>query len=105
MLNSPGVMITEQQWQNILTTSTAKPVRNGMSFKSILMPKKEESRTGSIMNNNEPTRKDERVFIPSPVVSSTDAFRLNTGLTPLPPKSPSELPTNGDAWHHSDVGE
>ena len=101
MLNSPGVMITEQQWQNILTTSTAKPVRNGMSFKSILMPKKEES----IMNNNETPRKDERVFIPSPVVSSTDAFRLNTGLTPLPPKSPSELPTNGDAWHHSDVGE
>ena len=64
------------------------------------MPNKETS----IMDNNEQTKKDERVFIPSPVVSSTDAFRLNTGLTPLPPKSPTELATNGDAWHHGDMG-
>ena len=65
------------------------------------MPKKDSS----VMNNNEQNMKDQRVFIPSPVVSSTDAFRLNTGLTPLPPKSPTELSTNGDAWHHTELGQ
>ena len=102
MLRSPQVQMTEEQWRSIVASKKERSVRNWMTVKSILMPRKD-----SVITNNDRPSKDQRVWIPSPVISSTDAFRLNTGLTPLPPKMtplPDELPTNGDAWHHSQMG-
>ena len=98
MLQAPQVAITELQWQDILTASEGKPLsRNWKTLKGALMP-------AVAFREN---AKDERRFIPSPISTSTDAFLFNTGLSPLPVKSKSpkeELPTNGDAWHHTHNG-
>ena len=104
MLNAPQVAMSELQYQDIVSSKQGKSKRKGL--KSILMPKQEN---GGIMNNNEDVaERDSRIFIPTPISTSTDAFTFNTGLGPLSPKMtlsqtetlPDQLPTNGDAWRH-----
>ena len=85
MLKAPQVMMTEEQWENILAADSGKP---RMSLKAIMMPPPDERR---------------RSFIPSPTCTSTDTFRFNTGLTPIPPKEHPDIPTNGAAWNHDAV--
>ena len=96
MMLAPQVLITEQQFKDIQISSKEKSKRHWRTLKSVLMATEMGKTSKDGKQDN-----DDRYFIPSPISTSTDAFRFSIDLTPNPPP----LPTDGEAWNHTHIPE
>ena len=99
-MRAPQVLITEQQFKDIKMASNEKPERQWGTLKSLLSP----TNIGKDSDNNEKDNTD-RYFIPTPISTSTDAFRFPVVVTPIPQKPLPSLPTSGNAWNHNQTLE
>ena len=98
MMCAPQTLLRKHHLNELILTPQGIAKRPELTLKS---------RLSLTMHGDEvKTDEDQKLYVPSPVVSSTDAFRFQSGYVLMsdPDTTQVDVPTNGSAWNHDDDG-